>query len=250
MSNPVLDPCCNNFISVFNPQPNTLFVLIDYQPAFFVGEYSQNPTTLLENAQIVALTAKIFKCQIIYTTVSVAQYGGPVMPEIQAIYPDLVPIDRTAINGWVDCKLREAIIKSGCKNIVLAGLWTSMCVLYPALELKNLGFNVTVITDACADINLEAHDMAIARMIQAGVVPSTALSYFFQFQQDWGRTDTFADAEYILANLSTYKSANRLIRYFQNITNLFTNPTQNTPATTLIYPPVDAPYPIPPFHKN
>jgi hypothetical protein len=182
------------------------------------------------------------------TTVATAEYEGPILPELQAIFPYYVPIERTSINSWIDPTFNFIVKNSGCTRIVICGLWTSACVAFPTIDLLAAGYEVIFVADACGDITKEAHDMAILRMVQAGAIPTTALSLLFEYQQDWARQNTYNSTVWTLANLSNYKNANRLIRYMQNITTLYTNPSQNTPDTTYVYPDPKAPYPIPPYH--
>jgi nicotinamidase-related amidase len=74
---------------------------------------------------------------------------------------------------------------------VLSGLWTSVCIVGPALSALEQGFEVYVITDACGDVSTEAHERAVDRMVQAGVQPLTSLQYLLELQRDWGRAETY-----------------------------------------------------------
>ena len=235
-----------------NPS-DTLFMFVDFQAAMFSGVKSVDTRELVTNVQIVANTAKIFNCKTILTNVSTAEFSGPILPELQSIFPGIVPIERPGtINCWLDPNIKQAVKDSGCKRIVICGLWTSMCVTFPTIDLLSKDYDIMVITDACGDQTLVAHDMAIQRMIQAGATPNTAFALTLEYQKDWANQPTYDRVSYLMANLTNFKNQFRLIRYFQN------NPTQNTNPSIIptgIVNNTDTaanthnnPYPIPPYH--
>jgi nicotinamidase-related amidase len=100
-------------------------------------------------------------------------------------------LDRTSMNAWEDAAVVAEVNRLGKRRIVLAGLWTSVCILGPALSALDQGFEVYVIADACGDISDEAHDRAMERMIQACVRPMTTLQYLLELQRDWARSETY-----------------------------------------------------------
>jgi len=235
-----------------NPS-DTLFMFVDYQAAMFSGVNSVDTRDLITNVQIVANTAKIFNCKTLLTNVATAGFSGPILPELQSIFPDIVPIERAAtINCWLDPNIKKAVKDSGCKRIVICGLWTSMCVTFPTIDMLNKGYDVMVITDACGDQTLVAHDMAIQRMIQAGATPNTSFAITLEYQKDWANASTYNQVTYLMGNLTNFKSQFRLIKYFQN------NPTQNTNPSIIptgivnntlpLANTTNNPYPIPPYH--
>jgi nicotinamidase-related amidase len=111
--------------------------------------------------------------------------------EIKSAFPGLVAIDRTSMNTWEDANVIDRVNAIGKKRIVLAGLWTGVCIVGPALSALAQGFEVYVIADACGDVSAEAHDRAIDRMVQAGARPMTSLQYLLELQRDWARTETY-----------------------------------------------------------
>ncbi|MFN4098079.1 MAG: isochorismatase family protein, partial [Sphingomonas sp.] len=100
-------------------------------------------------------------------------------------------IDRSTMNCFEDANVVSAVNRAGKKRLVLAGLWTSVCIAGPALTALEQGYEVYVITDACGDVSDEAHAMAVERMVQAGARPITALTYLLELQRDWGRSETY-----------------------------------------------------------
>lgn len=178
--------------ALVDPTNHTL-VLIDFesQMAFPVSNISVDE--LRNNTALVAGASKIFDVATVVTTVAEKSFSGPVFPEIEEFYPQAKSnyIDRTTMNTWEDVNAHKAITSKGKKRIVLAGLWTSVCIVGPALSALSDGYEVYIITDACGDVNKEAHDMAIARMIQAGATPMTSIQYLLELQRDWARSETY-----------------------------------------------------------
>jgi nicotinamidase-related amidase len=165
--------------------------LIDFQPAMYQGVQSHDRISIMHNVQILAKTAKLFKVPTIISTVAKDSFSGPFMPEVTDLFPGQPVIDRTSINSWIDPNFRKAVEATGRKRFVLAGLWTEACTLFPTLDMLKAGYEVFVVTDACGDITVEAHQRAIERMIQAGATPLTSLQWGFELQQDWARGETY-----------------------------------------------------------
>jgi nicotinamidase-related amidase len=188
--------------------------LIDYQPAMFSGVHSHDRTTIVQNVQIVAKAARLFRVPTILSTVAAQSFSGAMLSEITGIFPDQKPIDRTSINSWLDQNFKAAVERTGRRKIVLAGLWTEACVMFPAIDLLQAGFEVYVPTDACGDITGEAHERAVQRLVQAGAVPVTSLQFLFELQQDWGRSETYEGCMDILKAHSPYGIEVRFVKDF------------------------------------
>jgi nicotinamidase-related amidase len=188
--------------------------LIDYQPAMFAGVHSHDRVTIVQNVQLLAKAAKLFRVPIILSTVAAQSFSGAMIPELSAIYPDQKPIDRSSINSWLDQNFKAAVEKTGRRRIVLAGLWTEACVMFPTLDLLQNGYEVYVPTDACGDITAEAHERAVQRLVQAGAVPITSLQFLFELQQDWGRSETYEGCMEIMKAHSAYGIEVRFVKEF------------------------------------
>lgn len=193
----------NNYTEFLTPQ-NCAVALIDYQPAMFFGVQSHDRFLTMHNAIALGKTAQLFNLPTVLSTVASSSFSGPMVPEISSIFPNQQIIDRTSINAWVDGNFRKAIEATQRKKIVVAGLWTEACVLFPTLELLKAGYQVYIPTDACGDISSEAHERSVARMIQAGATPINALQFLFELQQDWARSETYNGVMEILKAESPY----------------------------------------------
>ena len=189
----------NKNIIIMKPSPdllspeNHVLVLIDFEGQMAFATKSISITELRTNVAIVSGASKIFNVPTIVTTVAEESFAGPVFPEIEEFYPQATTnyIDRTSMNTWEDEPAYRAITGAGKKKIVLAGLWTGVCIVGPALSAMAEGYDVFVITDACGDVSNEAHERAVQRMVHAGVKPVTAIQYILELQRDWARTETY-----------------------------------------------------------
>jgi nicotinamidase-related amidase len=171
--------------------PNeSVVALIDYQPQMFMGAASHERQAVLNNAVVLAKAARLFEVPVILTTLNAKTFSGDLAPEIQDIFPEQTPIDRTTMNSWEDNTFKAAVTEFGRKKIVIAGLWTEVCVCFPCVDAIAEGYEVHVPTDACGDVTPEAHERAVQRAIQAGVVPMTTLQVMFEWQRDWARSET------------------------------------------------------------
>jgi len=188
--------------------------LIDYQPAMFAGVHSHDRTTIVQNVQILAKAAKLFRIPTILSTVAAQSFSGAMIPELTGIFPDQKPIDRSSINSWLDPNFKAAVERTGRRKIVLAGLWTEACVMFPTLDLLQNGYEVYVPTDACGDITEEAHERAVQRLVQAGAVPVTSLQFLFELQQDWGRSETYEGCMEIMKAHTPYGIEVRFVKDF------------------------------------
>jgi nicotinamidase-related amidase len=176
---------------LLTPIDHTL-VLIDHQSQMAFATKSIDAVSLRNNVALVARAAAGFRISTILTTVAEKSFSGPLFNEIKLALPETAVSDRTSMNAWEDGAVIDRVNAIGKSRLVLAGLWTSVCIVGPALSAITQGFEVYVITDACGDVSDEAHEMAIRRMVQAGVVPITSLQYLLELQRDWARAETYA----------------------------------------------------------
>ncbi|CAM5641377.1 hydrolase [Streptomyces pilosus] len=167
----------------------SVVVLIDHQPFQFANLNSHEPTMVVNNAVALAKAAKGFDVPTILTTV-LEERGGYLIKGLQDVFPEQKPIDRTLVNTWEDERVVDAVKATGRKKLIIAGLWTEVCVAMPAIQAAGEGFEVFVVTDASGGASVESHDMAVRRMVQAGVVPITWLAVVSEWQRDYAREKT------------------------------------------------------------
>jgi nicotinamidase-related amidase len=170
---------------------NCALILIDHQPQMVFGMASIDRQLLINNVVGLAKAAKIFKIPTILTTIAAKTFSGPILSGLQEIFPDQNPIDRTSMNAWEDERVVAAVQKTGRQKLVMAALWTEVCLAFPALSAQDAGFQVYAVADASGGTSVQVHDMAMQRLIQAGVVPVTWLQVLLEFQRDWARQETY-----------------------------------------------------------
>ncbi len=144
---------------------------------------------MINNVVGLAKTAKIFSVPTLLTTV-LEERGGYIIKQLQDVFPEQKPINRTFINTWQDERVVDWVKKTGRKKIIMAALWTEICLAMPAIQALGEGYEVYIVTDASGGVSVEAHEMAIMRMVHAGAVPLTWGVLSAELQRDWARTAT------------------------------------------------------------
>ncbi|MGF6346707.1 hydrolase [Variovorax sp. W2I14] len=177
---------------------DSIVVLIDHQPYQFTNLNSHDATTIVNNVVGLAKGAKVFNVPTILTTV-IEERGGYIIKQLQDVYPDQKPINRTWINTWQDPHVTDIVKKSGRKQLVLAALWTEVCLAQPAIQALGEGYEVFVVTDASGGVSAESHDMAVRRLVQAGAVPITWMAVVSEWQRDWAREQTAVELAGVMA---------------------------------------------------
>lgn len=174
--------------ALLTPQESVL-LLIDHQPYQFANLHSHEPTMVVNNVVGLAKTAKAFGVPTILSTV-LEERGGYLIKGIQDVFPDQKPINRTLINTWEDQRVVDAVKATGRRQLVIAALWTEICLAMPVIHALGEGYEVYFVTDASGGVSVEAHEMAVRRMIQAGGVPMTWMAAMGEWQRDWAREET------------------------------------------------------------
>ena len=177
--NPLNDP-------LLTPE-NALLALIDYQPEQYAGVRSVGHDELLAHVTMLGRVATTFGLPVVLSTVYVKHGMSGTNPELREVLPGVAEIDRTSMNSWEDEDFLAAVERSGRKKLILAGLWTEVCVAFPALDALRAGYEVYVVVDAIGGVSKAAHESALQRMMQAGATPITVLGLACELQRDWGR---------------------------------------------------------------
>ena len=170
---------------------NSALVFIDHQPQMAFGVANIERQQLVNNVVMLAKGAKEFAVPSILTAVETESFSGYIWPQLMDVFPDLQPIERTSMNSWDDPAFREAVFNTGRKNIIVAGLWTEVCVTWPTLNMLHEGYNVYVVEDSCGATSQLAHDAAIRRCVQAGAVSMTTIATVLEFQRDWANREHY-----------------------------------------------------------
>ncbi len=171
---------------------NCVITLIDHQPQMLFGVTSIDRQSLINNVVGFAKAAKLFGVPLILSTVETKAFSGNLWPQLKAIYPDQTPIERSSMNSWDDEHFVAAVKATGRKKIVLAGLWTQVCVAFPTIQAISDGYEVYVVEDLCGDLDVKTHESSMRRVEQAGAKPVTWIQVMLEWQRDWAQRETYA----------------------------------------------------------
>jgi nicotinamidase-related amidase len=175
---------------LLNPQ-NSAVIFIDHQPQMTFGVANIDRQTLFNNVLLLARAARIFKVPTILTTVETKSFSGNMWPQLLDLFPDQAPVERTSMNSWEDEKFVAAVQAAGRKKLIMAALWTEVCLAFPALDAIKAGYEVYAVEDASGGTSVAAHNAAMRRIEQAGAVPVTSLQVLLEFQRDWAHKETY-----------------------------------------------------------
>jgi len=170
---------------------NCCVIFIDHQPAMTFGVGNIDKQLLINNVVGLAKAAKIFKVPTILTAVESKSFSGPIWPQLTSVFPGIKPIERSSMNSWEDAALVAAVRATGRKKLIIAALWTEVCLCFPALCALKDGFEVYAVEDASGGVSQVAHDAAISRIVQAGGVRMTWIQIMLEWQRDWARRATY-----------------------------------------------------------
>ncbi len=193
---------------------NCAIILMDFQLQFALAIDSAGGDILIHNGINLAKIAETFSIPTVLTTIGRSSFGGPLFSRLQEIFPDQEPIDRATLSVFEDSRLLAAMEKIGRNKLVIAGLWTDFGVAASVRTARQLGYEVFIVVDACGDVTLRAHHIAVQRLCREGAVPITWLQMLLALHRDWAPPEAYDVLLHIAKN---HASAYGLeIRYAQN----------------------------------
>lgn len=169
---------------------DAVLVLLDHQAGLFQTVKDISVAELRANTAALAKLGALMEVPVI-TSASVPDGpNGPLMPEIHANAPHATFVPRKGeINAWENELFVKTVKNTGRNTLVIAGVWTSVCVAFPALDAKANGYNVYAVLDASGDPSEFASRITTARLAQAGVVPTSTNAVICEFQRHWNRSN-------------------------------------------------------------
>ena len=174
---------------------NSQIIFIDQQPQMAFGVQSIDRQTLKNNVVGLAKAAKAFNIPTTITTVETESFSGHTYPELLSVFPQAPLLERTSMNSWDDQNVRDALaanVAKGHKKIIVSGLWTEVCNTTFALSaMHDADYEIYMVADASGGTSLDAHNYAMDRMVQAGVVPMTWQQVLLEWQRDWAQRGTY-----------------------------------------------------------
>jgi nicotinamidase-related amidase len=171
---------------------------VDFQAGLAFGVESIDRQSLINNASALVRTAAVFAVPVVVSTSATRVYSGPFMPAIAKLLPAALPIERHNMNGWEDDRVRAAVVATGRRRLLVAGIFTEACVSFPVLSALSEGYEVFVVADACGGLTAVSHDYALRRMEAAGARLTSWIQVLLELQRDWTRRDTYEGARAIV----------------------------------------------------
>lgn len=179
----------NEMLRQLTPEESAL-ILLDLQAQPLYSVQSHDRETIINHVTALVEVAKVFRLPTIVSTLDANNFGGPLFQELEAVLPEIEPIDRTRINAFEDKAFQSAVKKTGRRKLILAGLPTETSVTMTALSALREEYEVFIVTDACGGANRNIHERALDRLVQAGAVPTTWQQVTYELQADLARMDT------------------------------------------------------------
>jgi nicotinamidase-related amidase len=203
--------------ALFDPT-DTLLLLLDHQSGLFQNVKDITVAELRANTTALAKLATLHQIPVI-TTASVPDGpNGPLMPEIKEAAPHAVYVPRKGeVNAWDNALFVQTVRETGKKTLIIAGVWTSVCVMFPALDAKAAGFKVYAVMDASGDPSEFASRTTLARFIQAGVIPTSTNAVICEMHRTWNRPDAAQLAELYTMASPNYRAVMESYRKAQEV---------------------------------
>jgi nicotinamidase-related amidase len=169
---------------------DTVLLLLDHQAGLFQAVKDISVAELRANTTMLAKLATLVKLPVITTASEPNGPNGPLMPEIHESAPHAVFVPRKGeVNAWDNQLFVKTVRETGKKTLIMAGVWTSVCVMFPALDAKAAGFKVYAVTDASGDPSEMVSRTTLARFIQAGIIPTSANAVLCEVHRTWNRPE-------------------------------------------------------------
>jgi nicotinamidase-related amidase len=179
-----------NYLKLYTPQ-DTAVVFIDHQPQMTFGVANIDRSLLINNVTMLAKVAKEYKVPAVLTAVETEGFSGYIWPQLLDVFPGQPVVERSSMNAWDDAGFRKAIEATGRKNIILTGLWTEVCVTWPAISMLAAGYTIYVVEDCCGATSSAAQDAALSRMVQAGAIRLSTVAALLEWQRDWANHEHY-----------------------------------------------------------
>jgi len=180
----------SNYHKLYTPQ-DSVVVFIDHQPQMTFGVANIDRGTLVNNVILLAKVAKEFGVPAVLSAVETESFSGYIWPQLLDVFPGQPVVERSSMNAWDDAGFRAAIEATGKKNVILCGLWTEVCVAWPAIEMIGAGYNIYVVEDCCGATSEAAQRAALSRVVQAGAIRLTTIAALLEWQRDWARREHY-----------------------------------------------------------
>jgi nicotinamidase-related amidase len=169
---------------------DALILLLDHQSGLFQTVKDIPVADLRRNVEMIAKLATLLNIPIITTASEPAGTNGPLMPEIHRDAPHAVYVPRKGeVNAWDNDDFVAEVKSTGRKTLIMAGVWTGVCVMFPALNAVAAGYDVYAVLDASGDPSEMASRISLARFVQGGVKPTSTNALLSELHRTWARPE-------------------------------------------------------------
>jgi nicotinamidase-related amidase len=169
---------------------DTVVLLLDHQSGLFQTVKDIAVADLRRNVAMIARLCTLLKIPVITTASEPAGTNGPLMPEIHELAPHAVYVPRKGeVNAWDNDDFVGEVRATDRRTLVMAGVWTSVCVMFPALDARAAGYDVYAVMDASGDPGEMASRVSLARFVQGGVKPTTTNALLSELHRTWARPE-------------------------------------------------------------
>ena len=173
----------------FSPD-NSVLLLVDHQVGLANWIRDQSPAEFKNAVLGLASSAKVLGVPTILTTSRDFGPNGQILPELKELFPDLPIIRRTGtINAYRWPEFRAALEATGRRNVIIAGVSTTTCLQFPALDMVADGYSVYGVIDASGSESVIAREAAVATLSTNGVQVRTWFSVVAELVADWRRDE-------------------------------------------------------------
>lgn len=175
---------------------DTLILLLDHQAGLFQTVKDIPVADLRRNVEMIARLATLLSIPVVTTASEPSGSNGPLMPEIQLHAPHAVYIPRKGeVNAWDNADFVTHVESTGRRTLIMAGVWTSVCVMFPALDAVAAGYEVYAVLDASGDPSEMASRTSLARFVQGGVKPMSTNALLSEAHRTWARPEAASLAQ-------------------------------------------------------
>jgi len=169
---------------------DSVVLLLDHQTGLFQTVKDISVDDLRRNVVVLAKLATLLNLPVITTASEPNGPNGPLMSELAEAAPKALYVPRKGeVNAWDNEDFVKAVTATGKRTLIMAGVWTSVCVMFPALDATAAGFTVYAVMDASGDPSELASRTTLARFVQGGVVPTTANAVLSEVHRTWRRPE-------------------------------------------------------------
>lgn len=165
---------------------NAAVLFVDHQTGLANGVQTQSPPEFINNVKALVTIAQIYQLPSIITTSAADGPNGPIMPVVEQGLPKAEIVHRPGeINAWDNKDFVAAVEKTERRQLLIAGISTEVCLAFVALSARDAGYDVRAVLDASGTWSKLVEQAALARMVQAGIVPMTWVGVGAELLGDW-----------------------------------------------------------------